>query len=134
MSSESGLHELFPREYKAARNLLKQGLISKAEGWGNWIKLTPKGEEAYLRTRKESVEVGLNEEEKWMQKAVDPKKKGELHTKLGIPQDETIPMSTLTAKKKELQKKGEGDKKLSAADKETLSQIQFAINAKRAKK
>jgi hypothetical protein len=52
MSSQSGLHELSPSEYKAARNLLSQGLISKAEGWGSYIKLTPKGEEACLKLKK----------------------------------------------------------------------------------
>lgn len=72
------------------------------------------------------------EEKKWMQKAVNPKEKGELHRKLGIPEDENIPMETLEAKKKELQKKAEGDKKLTDAERELLGQVQFAINAKKA--
>ena len=72
-------------------------------------------------------------EEKWMQKAVNPKEKGELHEKLNVPKDETIPTSLLEKKKKQLQEKGEGDKKLSPADRETLSQIQFALNARKSK-
>lgn len=74
------------------------------------------------------------EEKKWMQKATDPAKKGALSKKLGIPEDEDIPMETLEKKKKELEKKAEGDKKLTKAERETLGQVQFAINAKRAKK
>jgi hypothetical protein len=39
----------------------------------------------------------VNEDEKWIQKAIDPKKKGQLHKDLGIPQDDTIPVSKLKA-------------------------------------
>lgn len=72
--------------------------------------------------------------EKWMQKAVNPKEKGELHRKLNVPENQEIPVSKLHAKKKELQAKGEGDKTLSESDRETLSQIQFALNARKTKK
>jgi hypothetical protein len=71
--------------------------------------------------------------EKWMQKAVNPKEKGELREKMKTPKGEKIPISELEAKKKRLQEKGKGDKKLSEKDRETLSQIQFALNARRSK-
>lgn len=67
-------------------------------------------------------------EEKWIQKAV--KRPGALHKALGIPEDEEIPMVLLRKKKAELQKKGEGDKKLSPSDSKLLKQIIFAINTK----
>lgn len=71
-------------------------------------------------------------EKKWMQKAVNPKEKGELHRKLNIPEDEKIPTSVLEEKKKKLQEKGKGDKKLLKSERETLQQIQFALNARKA--
>lgn len=67
-------------------------------------------------------------EEKWIQKAV--KRPGALHKALGIPEDKEIPMGLLKKKKAELQKKGEGDKKLSPSDSKLLKQIIFAINTK----
>lgn len=69
--------------------------------------------------------------EKWMQEAVDPKKKGDLHKKLNIPQDKKIPTALLKKKKKQLQEKAKGDKKLNKADKEMLGQIQFALNVRK---
>jgi hypothetical protein len=47
-----------------------------------------------VNSLKENV---VNEDEKWIQKAIDPKKKGQLHKDLGIPQDDTIPVSKLKA-------------------------------------
>lgn len=76
----------------------------------------------------------MTKKKKWMQEAVNPKEKGELHRKMGIPEDEEIPTEKLEKKKKQLQEKGKGDKKLSDADRETLSQIQFALNARKSKK
>jgi len=72
--------------------------------------------------------------EKWMQKAVHPSRKGELRSKMGAKEGENIPLADLEKKKTALQKKGEGDKKLSAADRKELQQIIFAINARKAKK
>jgi hypothetical protein len=66
--------------------------------------------------------------EKWIQKT--NMKKGALHKKLGIPEDETIPVSKLKSLKKELQAKGEGDKKMSAADLKLLKQVNMALNLK----
>lgn len=70
-------------------------------------------------------------EEKWMQKATNPKEKGELHRKLNIPEDQEIPTEKLEAAKRRIQNKSKGDKKLSESDRELLSQIQFALNARR---
>lgn len=46
-------------------------------------------------------------EEKWIQKAVDPKKKGQLHKDLGVPEDEVIPVSKLKAAAKKKGKVGQ---------------------------
>ena len=75
----------------------------------------------------------MKKDKKWMQKAVNPKEKGELHKKLKVPTDEKIPTALLKKKKKELQNKAKGDRKLSKTDKELLGQIQFALNARKAK-
>ncbi len=70
-------------------------------------------------------------EEKWIQKT--DMKKGALHKKLGIPEGDKIPVSKLKSLKKELMKKGEGDKKLSAADSKLLKQVNLALTLKSVK-
>lgn len=70
----------------------------------------------------------------WMQDAVNPKEKGELRKKMKAKPGESIPDSKLKSEKKKLQEKAKGDKKLSKADRERLSQIQFALNARKSKK
>lgn len=72
--------------------------------------------------------------DKWMQDAVNPKEKGELHQKLNVPKDETIPVSKLESKKQELHEKSKGEKTLTDAERELLGQIQFALNARKAKR
>jgi hypothetical protein len=75
---------------------------------------------------KESVKKkDMKEEEKWIQKT--GMKKGALRKKLGIPEGEKIPKSKLNSLKKELMKKGEGDKKLSASDSKLLKQVNLAL-------
>lgn len=69
---------------------------------------------------------------KWMQEAVNPKEKGELRKKLKVPEGKKIPTSLLKKKKKELQEKAKGDKKLTPAEKELLGQVIFALNARKA--
>ena len=64
-------------------------------------------------------------EEKWIQKT--DMKKGALRKKLGVPEGEKIPKSKLNSLKKELMKKGEGDKKLSASDSKLLKQVNLAL-------
>ena len=66
--------------------------------------------------------------EKWIQKT--KMHKGALHKKLGVPEDETIPVSKLKALKKELQAKGKGDKKMSDSDLKLLKQVNLALNLK----
>lgn len=46
-------------------------------------------------------------EKKWIQKAIDPKKKGQLHKDLGVPKDEVIPVSKLKAAAKKKGKVGQ---------------------------
>ena len=70
-------------------------------------------------------------EEKWIQ---DTKMhKGALHKELGIPEGEKIPNSKLQSLKKELMKKSEGDKKLSASDSKLLKQVNLALTLKSVK-
>lgn len=45
--------------------------------------------------------------ENWIQKATDPKKKGQLHKDLGVPEDEVIPVSKLKAAAKKKGKVGQ---------------------------
>jgi ElaB/YqjD/DUF883 family membrane-anchored ribosome-binding protein len=66
--------------------------------------------------------------EKWIQKT--DMKKGALHKKLNVPQDEKIPQSKLKTLKKELMKKAEGDKKLSQPDSTLLKQVNLALTLK----
>jgi len=72
--------------------------------------------------------LSMNEEEKWMQDAV--KRPGALHKKLGIPEDQEIPMELINKKLAELKKKSEGDKTLSKEDLRFQRQLNFAKNAK----
>jgi len=74
----------------------------------------------------------MKEEDKWIQKT--NMEKGALHKKLGIPEGEKIPNSKLTSLKKELMKKSEGDKKLSADDSKLLKQVNLALTLKESKK
>lgn len=67
-------------------------------------------------------------EKKWIQKT--DMKKGALHKKLNVPTDEKIPQSKLKSLKKELMKKAEGDKKLSATDSTLLKQVNLALTLK----
>jgi hypothetical protein len=69
--------------------------------------------------------------EKWIQKT--DMNKGALHKKLGIPEGDKIPNAKLQSLKKELMKKGEGDKKLSAADSKLLKQVNLALTLKSVK-
>jgi len=70
-------------------------------------------------------------EEKWIQKT--KMNKGALHKKLGVPEGDKIPQTKLKSLKKELMKKGEGDKKLSAADSKLLKQVNLALTLKSVK-
>jgi hypothetical protein len=67
-------------------------------------------------------------EKKWIQKT--DIKKGALHKKLNVPDDEKIPQSKLKSLKKELMKKAEGDKKLSSSDLKTLKQVNLVLTLK----
>jgi len=70
-------------------------------------------------------------EKKWIQKT--DMKKGALHKKLNVPEDKKIPKTLLNKLKKELMAKGEGDKKLSAADSKLLKQVNLALTLKSVK-
>lgn len=66
--------------------------------------------------------------EKWIQKT--KMHKGALHKKLGVPEDDKIPVAKLKSLKKELEAKGKGDKKMSASDLKLLKQVNLALNLK----
>ncbi|NBO22853.1 hypothetical protein EBU94_05910, partial [bacterium] len=68
------------------------------------------------------------EEKKWIQKT--DMKKGALHKKLNVPQDEKIPQEKLKSIKKKLMDKAEGDKKLSKEDSKLLKQVNLAQTLK----
>ena len=70
-------------------------------------------------------------DKKWIQKT--DMKKGALHKKLNVPEDKKIPKTLLNKLKKELMAKGEGDKKLSAADSKLLKQVNLALTLKSVK-
>ena len=69
------------------------------------------------------------EEEKWIQKA--GMKKGALHDRLGIPEDDDIPMSVINRHIKTLEKKSAGDKELDADDAKFMKQLVAAKNMKK---
>ena len=79
------------------------------------------GKKFHVKETKES-------EKKWIQKT--DMKKGALHKKLNVPEDEKIPQAKLKSLKKELMKKAEGDKKLSASDSKLLKQVNLALTLK----
>lgn len=120
-------------------------------------KMRDLGEEAeteegnvFTKNRKDAIEKGLDSfevdgkkypvtgdktktneaksEKKWIQKT--DMKKGALHKKLNVPEDEKIPQAKLKALKKELMKKAEGDKKLSAPESKLLKQVNLALTLK----
>ena len=78
----------------------------------------------------ESIMRLVEADEKWIPKNLE---KGALHKELGISKDKKIPMTLLKKKKAELQKKAEGDKKLSNKDLKTLQRINFALNLREKK-
>lgn len=78
--------------------------------------------------KKYHVKESVKKEEKWIQKT--DMKKGALRKKLGVPEGEKIPKSKLNSLKKELMKKGEGEKKLSSADSKLLKQVNLALTLK----
>lgn len=96
-------------------------------------------QEAVRRIVRETVRKRLMEkEEKWMQKAGEEMEKkgtkGALHRALGKKEGSKLSKSELESKKSSLQKKGEGDKKLSAEERKMLRRVIFALNAMKAKK
>ena len=70
----------------------------------------------------------VNEGKKWIQDT--DMKKGALHKKLGVPEGEKLSTTKLNKIKKELMKKGEGDKKLSSEDSKLLKQVNLALTLK----
>lgn len=71
-------------------------------------------------------------EDKWMQKAFDPKKKGALHKQLGVPEDKPIPLSKIDSELSTLHSKVEKGQKLSKNELTKQRRLQAAKNAKKA--
>jgi hypothetical protein len=99
------------------------GALAKAKKYGK-DSFEVDGKKYQVKESRRVKEV--KEEDKWIQKT--DMKKGELRKKLGIPEGEKIPKTKLNSLKKELMKKGEGDKKLSASDSKLLKQVNLALN------
>jgi|3_EtaG_2_1085321.scaffolds.fasta_scaffold26915_3 hypothetical protein len=62
--------------------------------------------------------------DKWIKKAI--KKPGALREEMGVKEGEKIPAKKLNAEETRLRKKGEGEKKLSAADRKKLRRVVLA--------
>lgn len=90
------------------------------------LRKTKKGEKFNLDGKTYTDTSNIDEsKEKWIQKT--DMKKGALRKKLGVPEGEKIPKSKLNSLKKELMKKSEGDKTLSAPDAKLLKQVNLAL-------
>ena len=66
--------------------------------------------------------------DKWIKQAI--KKPGALRKEMGVKEGEKIPMKRLRAEETRLRKKGEGDKKMSAADRKKLRRVVLAQTLK----
>lgn len=69
--------------------------------------------------------------ELWMAGAV--KREGALRKKMGAKEGEKIPIARLQARKRALQAKAKGDKKLSATELRELKQINLALTFRKYK-
>jgi hypothetical protein len=98
---------------------------------GALAKAKEEGEDSFevdgkkYQVKESKKEKEVKEEEKWIQKT--DMKKGALRKKLGVPEGKKIPKSKLNSLKKELMKKGEGEKKLSKSDSTLLKQVNLAL-------
>jgi len=72
----------------------------------------------------------IQEQEKWMQKAFS-KHKGALHKQLGVPEDETIPMTTINQELANLHSKTEKGEKLTKSELTFFRRLQVAKNARK---
>ena len=70
--------------------------------------------------------------EKWIQGAI--KNPGALREKMGAKEGENIPKEKISSKISQLEKEGEGDKKLSAAKRTMLKQLVLARTLGKMKK
>jgi len=76
----------------------------------------------------ESILNEAKKEEKWIQDT--DMKKGTLHKKLGIPEDEKIPLETINNKIKEIKAKYKKDEKMSSADRKFIEELNLAKTLK----
>jgi len=95
---------------------------------GALAKAKEKGDKSFEVDGKKYPVKEEKKEKKWIQKT--GMKKGALHKKLNVPEDEKIPQSKLKSLKAELTKKAKGDKKLSDADSKLLKQVNLALTLK----
>lgn len=111
------------KDKKLLENVESALRLKKLNKDSNKLKLT----ESELIDLIESI-ILEKKSKKWIQKT--DMEKGALHKKLGIPLDKKIPVGELKKLKNDLQKKGEGDKKLSASDLKLLKQVNLALTLK----
>jgi len=115
-------------DFKKLRSMKKTDEAETDEGnafTGALSNAKEKGEDSF---EVDGKKYKVTEEKKWIQKT--DMNKGALHKKLGIPQDEKIPVGKLKKLKSELQKKGEGNRKMSASDLKLLKQVNLALTLK----
>jgi hypothetical protein len=102
----------------------------------NSIKKQIKSDKALLFEMMQKINgVSINEsmlneakEEKWIQDT--DMKKGTLHKKLGIPEDEKIPLEVINSKIKEIKDKYKKDEKMSSADRKFIEELNLAKTLK----
>lgn len=126
--------DMYKKKYGPMKVRISKGLEEEAETeegnafTGALAKAKKDGDDSFEVDGKKYNVKEEKKEKKWIQKT--DMKKGALHKKLDVPADEKIPQSKLKSLKKELMKKAEGNKKLSASDSKTLKQVNLALTLK----
>jgi len=121
-----------PMKIRVVKSLGEEAETEEGNAFsGALAKAKESGDDSFeVDGKKYQVKEAKNDK-KWIQKT--DMKKGALHKKLNVPEDKKIPKSLLNKLKKELMAKGEGDKKLSAADSKLLKQVNLALTLKTVK-
>jgi hypothetical protein len=131
------LFDMYKKKYGPMKIRVVKGLEEEAETeegnefTGALADAREEGKDSFEVDGKEYKVRKESKDEKWIQKT--DMKKGALHKKLGVAEGDKIPQAKLKSLKKELMKKAEGDKKLSAADSKLLKQVNLALTLKSVK-
>lgn len=80
---------------KVLREEVSAATLNIPKGNKPAIDAAKKNQQTFVTYEEKDIE--KKGQEKWIQKAINPKKKGQLHKDLDVPQDEVIPVSKLKA-------------------------------------